>query len=48
MPKRRMIRYDLRRRPRHGGYLVNLAIAPIAIGVNLVASIPGAMAPLPG
>lgn len=40
MPKKRLIRYDLARSQGTGRYLVNLAIAPVAIVVNLVASIP--------
>jgi hypothetical protein len=46
MPKRRVLRYDLRRDRGLARYLVNLAVAPVAIGVNLVASIPGAVAAL--
>lgn len=46
IPKRRLIRYDLRRDQALGRFLVNLAIAPVAISVNLVASIPGAIAAL--
>jgi hypothetical protein len=46
MPKKRLIRYDLRRERGLGRFLVNLAIAPVAIGVNLVASIPGAIGAL--
>jgi hypothetical protein len=46
MPKRRVIRYDLRRDQGVARFLLNLALAPIAIGVNLVASIPGAVAAL--
>jgi hypothetical protein len=46
MPKKRLIRYDLSRRAGVGRILVNLAIAPIAITVNLVASIPGTVAAL--
>ena len=42
MPKKRVIRYDLSRTRGVGALLVNLVIAPIAITVNLVASIPGA------
>ncbi len=46
MPKRRVIRYSLD--PGQGlvRFLVNLAIAPVAIVVNLVASIPGAIVAL--
>jgi hypothetical protein len=46
IPKRRLIRYDLRRDQGLGRFLVNLASAPVAISVNLVASIPGALAAL--
>ena len=42
MPKKRVIRYDLNRSQGIGRFVLNLAIAPIAITVNLVASIPGA------
>ncbi len=40
MPKKRLIRYDLSRTRGLGRFLVNLAIAPVAITVNLVASLP--------
>lgn len=43
MPKKRLIRYDLSRSRGAGAFLVNLAIAPVAITVNLVASIPDAV-----
>lgn len=43
MPKKRLIRYDLTRSRGMGQLLVNVAIAPVAITVNLVASIPGAV-----
>jgi hypothetical protein len=43
MPKKRIIRYDLSRSRGAGAFLVNLAIAPVAITVNLVASIPDAV-----
>ena len=46
MPKRRVIRYDLSRTQGAGRFLVNLVIAPVAIAVNLVASIPGATSAL--
>ena len=46
MPKKRLIRYDLSRSHGVGRFLVNLLIAPIAITVNLVASIPGTVAAL--
>jgi hypothetical protein len=41
MPKRRIIRYDLTRSRGVGRFAVNLAVAPVAIAVNLVASVPG-------
>ena len=43
MPKKRVIRYDLARSQGVGRFLANLAISPIAITVNLIASIPGAV-----
>jgi hypothetical protein len=46
MPKRRVIRYDLGRDRGVARFLLNLALAPVAIGVNFVASIPGAVAAL--
>jgi hypothetical protein len=46
MPKRRVIRYDLARTGGVGRFLANLALAPVAIAVNLVASFPGAVAAL--
>lgn len=46
MPKKRVIRYSLDRRQGLSRYLVNLAIAPLAITVNLLASIPGAFVDL--
>lgn len=46
MPKKRVIRYDLARSQGVGRFLANLAIAPLAITVNLVASIPGATSAL--
>ena len=46
MPKKRVIRYDLATSAGTGRYLVNLAIAPVAIVVNLVASMPGAVGAL--
>ncbi|HSG85346.1 MAG TPA: hypothetical protein VLA23_03325, partial [Candidatus Limnocylindrales bacterium] len=46
MPKKRVIRYSLDRRQGIDRYLVNLAIAPLAITVNLLASIPGAFVDL--
>ena len=41
MPKRRVIRYDLTRLHGREHFVRNLLIAPVAITVNLVASIPG-------
>ena len=46
MPKRRLIRYSLDRGDGAGRYAANLALAPIAIAVNLVASLPGTLAAL--
>lgn len=46
MPKRRFIRYSLIRDQGTARYLGNLLVAPIAIVVNLVGSIPGALAAL--
>ncbi len=46
MPKRRVLRYDLDRSRGAGRHLLNLAFAPIAIGINFAASIPGAVAAL--
>ena len=46
MPKRRVLRYDLSRRQGVGRFVLNLAIAPVAITVNLVASIPGTVTAL--
>jgi hypothetical protein len=46
MPKRRVIRYDLRRDQGLGRFLANLTISPVAITVNLLASVPGAVAAL--
>ena len=43
MPKRRVIRYEIRRDRGAGAFIVNLLIAPVAITVNLVASLPGAV-----
>jgi hypothetical protein len=42
MPKKRIIRYELSRSQGVGRFLLNLLIAPLAITVNLLASIPGA------
>ena len=46
MPKKRVMRYDLARSRGIGRFLVNLAIAPVAITVNLLASIPGTVTAL--
>jgi hypothetical protein len=46
MPTRRLIRYDLARERGILRLLGNLALAPVAITVNLAASIPGAFAAL--
>jgi hypothetical protein len=46
MPKRRLIRYSLDRSQAPARFLGNLLVAPAAIVVNLVASIPGAVAAL--
>lgn len=46
MPKKRLIRYDLTRNRGIGPFLANLLVAAFAITVNLVASIPGAVAAL--
>jgi hypothetical protein len=46
MPKRRVIRYDLTRSRGTVPFLGNLVLAPIAITVNLVASIPDTVAAL--
>ena len=43
MPKRRVIRYDLGRDNGAASFVRNLVLAPIAIVVNLVASLPGAV-----
>jgi hypothetical protein len=46
MPKKRAIRYDLSRSRGVGRFLGNLALAPVAITVNLLASIPGTFSAL--
>jgi hypothetical protein len=46
MPKRRVIRYSLRREQGIGALAVNVVKAPLAIAVNLVASLPRAVADL--
>lgn len=48
MPKRRVIQYDLRTDAGIGTFLRNLVISPVAIVVNLIASIPGAVTALLG
>jgi len=48
MPKRRVIRYDLTRTRGRRPFLGNLAIAPLAITVNLLVSIPSAVVALLG
>ncbi len=42
MPKRRVVAYSLDRGQPAAGFLRNLLISPVAIAVNLVASLPGA------
>ena len=42
MPKRRLVRYELRRDRGVGFFVSNLLLAPVAITVNFVASLPGA------
>jgi hypothetical protein len=46
MPKKRLVRYDLRRDRGLARFLANLAVSPFAIAINLVASIPGALVAL--
>jgi hypothetical protein len=46
MPKRRLIRYSLGREQSPPTFLANLLIAPVAVAVNLVASVPGAFVAL--
>lgn len=46
MPKRRVIRYAIRTDAGPASFLANLLIAPVAILVNLVVSLPGAVADL--
>ena len=41
MPKRRLIRYELHRSQSPPSFLGNLLVAPLAIGVNFVVSLPG-------
>jgi hypothetical protein len=46
MPKRRVVQYDLRTDAGLRSFLRNLVISPFAIVINLVASVPGALAAL--
>jgi hypothetical protein len=46
MPKRRVLHYSLDPNQKGDEFLFNLLIAPVAIAVNLVASVPGALAAL--
>jgi hypothetical protein len=48
MPKRRIIRYQVRRDRGLGSVARNLLLAPVAIAVNFVASLPGALRSLVG
>jgi hypothetical protein len=43
MPKRRVLRYSLRGGQPVARWVVNLAVAPVAIVINFVASLPGAL-----
>jgi hypothetical protein len=43
MPKRRLIRYEIRRDRGVGAFVRGLLVGPIAVPVNLVASLPGAV-----
>jgi hypothetical protein len=43
MPKRRVVEYDLHSGAGVGTFLRNLLVAPFAIAINLVTSIPGAV-----
>jgi hypothetical protein len=43
MPKRRVLRYSLTNQPNRLAWLGNLALAPIAVTVNFVVSLPGAI-----
>jgi len=43
MPKRRVVRYSLRRGQGTAAYLANLAVAGLAIPVNFLVSLPGAI-----
>lgn len=42
MPKRRLMRYDLRRDRGWAPFLANLVLAPVALTLNFLASLPGA------
>jgi hypothetical protein len=42
MPKRRVIEYSLDRHQRAASLLANLLLAPVAVSINLIASLPGA------
>lgn len=46
MPKRRIVRYSLRRGQPASNFIRNLVVAPIAVVVNFGASLPGAVAAL--
>jgi hypothetical protein len=46
MPKRRVIRYSLSRQQSVGRFALNLLIAPLALVINFIASLPGAVAAL--
>jgi hypothetical protein len=46
MPKRRVLHYSLDPNQKGDEFLFNLLIAPVALAVNLVASLPGAVAAL--
>ena len=46
MPKRRLIRYSLDRGQTTARYIANVAVAPMAIAVNLVVSVPETLAAL--
>jgi hypothetical protein len=46
MPKRRLIRYHINRADGMARFVANLAIAPVAITVNFIASVPGAIGDL--
>ena len=48
MPKRRLVRYEIRRDRDVGSFARNLLLAPVAITVNFVASLPGALQGLVG